>query len=311
MHRLPISVAAAALAVAAAVPATQAQDSVKPRPDCNGVAYVDEVGDATTPTPGLALGSQGPAPQLDIVQSFLTTKEGITRANLVIDDLTKEIAGAGSSNEYYAYFTDDAGTVRYVNAIVLGDGSVTYEQGTQDGNLNTTAGATEGQMFEGKNGVVSIVIPDSIGAVGSNLKALSTSTVLGYDAVAVRSLPQSDAAPDNDADAKNFVAQACTAPPAPAPAVRTSLPVVPVGSMSARKLSLKLRAGSPVTKLVANVKRGKKVVASGKLSKLSGTKTLNLTRKSSLKKGSYRLELSGVDASGAKLKAAYRLKVTK
>ena len=75
-----------------------------------------------------------------------------------------------------------------------------------------------------------------------------------------------------------------------------------------KTLSLKLKSSEAITKIGAQLLKGKKVVGTGKLASLNGTGTLKLKLKSKLKKGSYTLNLVGNRASGERATAAFKLK---
>jgi hypothetical protein len=71
---------------------------------------------------------------------------------------------------------------------------------------------------------------------------------------------------------------------------------------------VKLKSTEAITKLGAQLLKGKKVVGTGKLASLNGTGTLKLKLRSKLKKGSYVLNLVGNRASGERATAAFKLK---
>jgi hypothetical protein len=66
-----------------------------------------------------------------------------------------------------------------------------------------------------------------------------------------------------------------------------------------KTLVLKLSSSEPVTKLAAQLRKGTKVIAKGKLARISGNGKLKLKLKSKLGKGKYVLDLAGSDARGA------------
>ena len=106
--------------------------------------------------------------------------------------------------------------------------------------------------------------------------------------------------------------------PAPAPATQEQgsgpLPVKVLTKKAKRlkkgkTLVIKLSAGEPVTKLAAQLRKGSKVLAKGKLAKLSGNGRLKLKLSRRLGKGKYVLDLAGTDSRGAHRMTSAKLTV--
>ena len=113
-----------------------------------------------------------------------------------------------------------------------------------------------------------------------------------------------------------------TPPPAPAPApkpgaqsqVSGPLPVKVLTKRAKRlkkgkRLKIQLSSSEPITKLAAQLRKGSKVVAKGKLARLSGKGTLKLKLTTKLGKGKYVLDIAGSDARGAHRLTQARLTV--
>jgi hypothetical protein len=321
--RLILACAGALAALGVMSAGSVAQDDVPTRaPDCNGIAMTDARDDATAPLPLVGGVSGDSAPQLDLVNAFVTYDGAIARVTMTIADLTKAIAGSGSSNEYYFHFATSDGVLHFVSAVVLADGSITYEHGTEDQNILTSDGATEGEFRAGKDGAVTIVIPEKFVSEGAKLGTAYASTVLGYDLVAVRSLPEADRAPDADSPAVTL--KVCPAAPVPAgtpptPPIAAAGGPLPVKASplqasaraAKRGIRLTLTASEPLTKVTATLKRSGRTVARGTLATLSGKHALTLKRTAKVAAGQYRLEVTGTDAQGRKRSAAFRVRVTR
>lgn len=328
--RLSLLLALAALAVPA--PSAFAQEpAVKPVPDCNGINVTDPSGDQGEPTPlidaTVLTGASGPA-NLDIVQGFFTYANDEVRANIQVADLSKTVPGNASTVEYYYRWLDASGVTRFVSAQIARDGSVVYEHGTQEGNLLTGEGTAAGDIFEGPNGVVSIVIPGSRAGEGSKLDGAWASAILGYDFVAVRSLPSADEAPDSSGARKAQTILKC-APPAPVaggggkptvgdpPAAapkELTLRVSP-GKVSAKKakkaITFTLTSNQELTKVSLKLAKGSKTAGTGSAKKVEGKGKVKLKLKGKLKPGTYKLTVKGVGADGSRHTVTFRVKVTK
>jgi hypothetical protein len=210
------------------------------------------------------------------------------------------------------------------------------------------AGDTTGKAYEGADGVISIVVPaDRGGAAGNKLTKVYGETRVGRTVPNAAHTPSRglsntlDSVPDDGVDKGGTITQTpcstagTTGPTGPtgpsetptpgsgtgpgsgsgAPTSERPLPVkVVAGKLRAtkikRKLKLKLRSTEKVTSLGARLRKGTKVVGTGKLAQVNGKATLKLKVKK-LKKGTYVLDLVGTDAAGARRFVSYKLKVRK
>jgi hypothetical protein len=330
-HRTPLALAAALAAVTVVVGPAAAIDDKKPEVSCYGNFFTDKAGDAKSngPASAQANGNQD-TPNLDLLSAFWKYDkdkgEEATTINIVVKNLNTDIPPGATSIAWMMRYGGSDGTEHWVRAATDFSGVVTYTYGnlTDAGatSFSTRQGDTPGAFFEGENGVVQLVIPtaNGDGKPGFTIKA---ATVYGYEANSP--IPQAAPTPikggflyeDDTAPGKGgyTVGSACpaAAPAGPLPVTGPSgvkpiqsaekpLPVklLTKKAKAGKKLSLKLRSSEPLTQLAAQVVKGRTVVAKGKLAKLDGNATMKLKVSKKLKKGSYRVDLVGSDASGAR-----------
>jgi hypothetical protein len=303
-----------------------AQTGATPTPDCSGVIITDPAGDQGIPQgdPGVVL-----LPGTDNVDlrgvffRYDTDSDAKTpvTANIQVTNLSKDLPLGASALSWYVEWTV-ADTVYYVKADMDDAGAVVYDYGVDDPTTGlTSSGATTGKFFEGENGVVQIRVPQSgakatDGNVLKTAEAHTSATIPGL-------LVFEDSAPESGT-AKSYTVGQCpgesTAPPAtgttPPASASTTLPIKLITSSAkaaknkkSKSLSLKLQSTEEVTGIKGTLKKGSTSYGSGKLSSLSGKGTLKLKLKKKLKKGSYKLKLSGTVAGGAR-SASYKFKVS-
>lgn len=100
--------------------------------------------------------------------------------------------------------------------------------------------------------------------------------------------------------------------PAPAPApTGATLQLKTRSAKAGKKVKLAISSSGPVSNVVAQIRKGSKVVAAGKLAKLSGSAKVTVKAKKALKAGGYTVVLRGTDASGAKVGSTTKLKLKK
>ena len=325
-HRLAIAFAALLLAVAVALPAS-AQDA-KPEPTC-GVSFDDPAGD-NNENPQDADSADS---HLDILAGWFNYDaaqgdKGVT-ANLRVTDLSQRVPD-GATGVVWNFVFDVGDTSRFVRTLIDFSGGPYYEYGSVDTSTPLARyqyeGTTEGKMFEGKDGVISVVVPPAAGATaGAKLSApfanasASRQAVPGTVPSPTRGLSTPvDTAPDDGTFGSGgtaYTIASCTAPLAPsAPGTgvkptrseSTGKQTLPVRILTKRSkalakgktLAIKLRASQPVTKLAAQLRRGRAVYGKGKLAKLSGSGSLKLKLSRKLAKGKYVLDLAGNDSKG-------------
>lgn len=331
--KLMRTAAAAAIVALAAASTAGAVDETKPEVSCYGNAFTDKAGDNVRAHPAFA-GEPG-TDNLDLLSGFFkydTAKKEQT-VNIRVKDLTKQVPQGSTSTQWQAEWVGSKGVLTWVRAVTDFSGLVTFDWGGQQPTPATTfnvrQGATTGKLFEGKDGIVQIVIPADVEPAGTTLKSI---VVHAYEPV--QALPGAAPTPikggqlyeqDNAAVRGTFTVGApCPAAPAPAPAPQDApkptqppqandggpLPVK-VLTRSAKRgktLKLKLRSSEAITQVAAQIKKGKKVFGSGSLKQLEGTQTMKLKVKG-LKKGSYVVDVAGTDSKGARRFTSARLKV--
>jgi hypothetical protein len=178
------------LALAAAVTAvgvgTAAGADPAPVP-CTALAYKDVKGDPAN----LAAVPEVDNAAVDAINAFVRHDPAkgadATTYNLVVDNLTLAIPGGYTTRTWSLYYDVD-GTTRFVRAIADFTGAVVYEYGNFTplddpsplAGLTLYEGNTKGTMFEGPNGVVSIVVPPEVGGgAGKAWTAMYASTGQG------------------------------------------------------------------------------------------------------------------------------------
>lgn len=107
----------------------------------------------------------------------------------------------------------------------------------------------------------------------------------------------------------SIVGSAPAAPkPAAALAVRSSTRII---DASRRPVAVKLASTERVTELAGRLRRAGKTYASGRLAKLDGRGTMRLKVKRRLAPGTYRMDLSGMSASGQRASRTLTMRVTR
>lgn len=76
-----------------------------------------------------------------------------------------------------------------------------------------------------------------------------------------------------------------------------------------RRLPVTIKASAPVTRIVATLRRGRKVVAKGSLARLNGRAVLRLKLKGRPKRGRHTLRVTAVDASGRTVAKSISVKI--
>ena len=348
IRRIPTIGVLAFAAAAVAVGGAGAQDPA-PQPGCTGIQFEDPAGDAVASPQGLGIPGAKAPDSYDVTGGFFRVDDGKTTANLRIANLDATNAPGADGARYYVFFT--MGDVdNWVRATRTGD-EVVYEFGRSDGTSLVTDGNTTGKMFNGKDGIVQIVVPAALKATGKTL------TNTGGESRAISAeagtLYWTDIAPDDANTGKPFTVAPCAdagggTPPAPTDPGQTTPPPssppppskqpesnqpgtpppttagpaaldvrVSAGKQSARKIgkrkrmTLKVSSSKGVTGLVATLKRGAKTAGSGKLAKVGGSAKLTIKVKRKLKPGSYTLSLSGTNADGQRAAGVVNLRIRK
>ena len=323
-------------AVVVAGPAS-AVDDAKPAYTC-GMYLKDSDKDAAEPN---AAGDPH-HDNMEIVGAFFKHEPAkaaeATTVNVIIKDLTTDLPEGNTAINWSVEWTVND-KIQFVRAVADYSGSTAFEYGeftaTGTPGLSGTyryVGPTQGKLFEGPLGVVQLVIPADIGGkIGTQIKGITIKANTGKSAVPVAApTPSRGVAYTNDDIASSgWTVAECVAGAAPGPVVEvppgpsgpaasgtsgpTALPVflrtTKVAAKKAKKqLKLSLSSTEPVTKLVAQLRKGSKMLAKGKLAKLSGKGTLKLKVKK-LKKGRYLLDMTGRDASGASRSTTAKLTI--
>lgn len=306
MRRLPLVLAAAGLAAAAAVPATA--QSGKPAPSC-GHQLPDKAGDVQQAN-------------MDFTGGFFQRTD-VTTINLVVKNLDKTIPEGNTFVSWNLYWTGGDDVNRFVRAVTDFSGVVSYEFGTvEDGGSVTVSragGIMPGAMFEGPDGVVQLEIPENFdGKAGSVLKGPNAITYTGAPGAAAAPTPTRGPLTQLDTSTgKNYtIGQPCSTAPTPPPTVpgpppsspptaaapadqKLPVKVLTRRAKAGKRVAVKLRSSEPLTKLSAQLVRGRKAVGKGSLARLSGKGTLKLKLRGA-KRGSYRLDLAGTDSKGVR-----------
>jgi hypothetical protein len=293
-----------------------------------------------SPTDGTDVASDAANPDMaeaEIEGAFINA--AAPNVNLTIADLTGSVPPPALSITYNANYGVTGDLLTFVRAYLDFTGSVAYEYGHQEALPNTTRyvydGTTTGAMFPGQHGVVQIAIPPEAGGKpGTTLKGVTAETQVGRSTVvpgAVTQSPTRGLSYSHDtAGLGNVLMGPCagagTAPtgtstppastaPAPAPSQPAGPLPVKLASKSIKKakkgktVKVKLKASEPLTSVGVRIAKGSKAYGSGKLAKLSATKTVKVKLTSALKKGTYAFDVAGTDAKGARRVGSLKLKV--
>lgn len=324
-HRRPLLVAAAA---AVACVATAWAQEPPPAPGCQGVATGDPRGDQRT--------TFGEAPDtLDLTGAFFRTDKTtsgrlLTTANIQVARVDPS-APAGVRTASWIMHWRDGDVLRYAGATVTGADEPVFDYGRVDGSSYVSEGGTSGRFVTGENGVIQIVLPEVISAPGQRLEAPYAASHVVSDVAGAPVAEEADLAPDDaQAGGRTFVVAECS-PHGDAPVPEPGPPVagprggslehapprltVVTKSADARyvrrrgRIFLRLRSTGPVTKLQGLLERHRRPFGSGRLKAMHGKGTLivRLTRR--VRRGRYRLLLSGRDAERAPVTARARIRL--
>ena len=305
-YGLAVAAAAAALAALPTAPAgAQSQRPAKPAPGCGGLAFRDPTGDAISDYTGLGVRAKGPA-SADITGGFFRWDGRRVTANIQIADLEPAHGGIGGQTAAdglmetdYTLFYTFGGKTRTVTAARSGR-AFAFHFGTYDdqSGVLTTNGDTTGRAFEGKDGVVQIDVPPSVGGAADRL--LSDPYAKVSDRFAMLVSPD-DTAPDRGRGANYFVG-GCVDREAVTPlAARLPLraPVV-IGSASAanarHRLVFNVRSTRTITDLRLVLRRADgrgNAFAAGTVQRLRGTRTVVLRVLRQLRPATYLLVARG------------------
>lgn len=279
-----------------------------------------------------------------------------TTLNIVTKELKAQVPSGWTTIAWFGnyQFKD---TTYFLRAILDFTGATTFEYGQFHPNpaglvltgASVYGGKTAGALHEGKDGIVSIVVPQEIGgATGSSLSSIYAQSGQG------RTLPTAfpgysrgltqilDTAPDSGAEAniKYTAAPCAVAPPAGGPVVDPGVPAPPsvdpsdpgtgtpdrsaeggpavlpvrlaassVKAPKGKALALKLKSSENLSGIAARLRKGSKAVGTGSLAKLPSSGTLKLKLSRKLKKGSYALDLVGNLANGQRGAVTLKLKL--
>ena len=308
---------AAAFAATAwlATPA-RALDDAKPTPTCAGVNFTDPAGDAAIDPVGIGLGALPATDNMDITGGFFkydTDSSGSATftANIEVANLTKDVPTGATGVSWY-YFWNSGGAQYFVTAQVDATGAESYTYG-HTAQILMTDGDARGKMFPGAKGVIQIAVPQGATQAqdGKRLSSPYASSRATFNLVAVEYIPTADDGPDGQVGKTYTVAQCAGGATTAAGALPITLGTSAAKASKAKKgksLSFKLTSTEAVTGLKGTLKKGKTSYGSGKLATLDGKGTLKVKLKKSLKKGTYKLNLSGSTAAGAG-KATFSVKV--
>ncbi len=317
--------------------------AAKPAP-CGPLAVEDAAGDQQLHVPQIGVPTgQDAAPLTDFTGFFLRADGSKVTGNLVIADLSKQVPEPASAIRWTLYYTvgDKA---YYARTILYADGEISYLYGEDTGATLTQLGTMKGEFHEGKDGVISFVIPPAAGGkAGTQMTAANAIAAYQTDSGQGSS---ADFMPDGDDTFDATVPNCGTAPapapvepgpgPAPAPAPAPVQPSQPGPAPSSptpgatqadfrvgvkpnalraakvkkgKAITFTLTSGETLTGVTATLTKGKKTVGSGKLARMAGTGKLKLKPKAKLKKGSYTLIVTAKRADGSTGTVAVPVKV--
>jgi hypothetical protein len=314
---VPALALAAAFALTAWITApASALDDAKPTPTCAGVNFTDPTGDAAIDPVGVGLGALPAPDNMDITGGFFkydadASGSAALTANIEVANLTKEVPTGATGATWY-YFWNSGGQQYFVTATVDATGAETYEYGHTE-QILTTDGDTRGKLFPGAKGIIQIAVPQGATGAGDGkrLTAPYASSRAEFNLVAVAYVPTADDGPDGQVGKTYTVAQCGGGVTTATGALPVTLRTSSAKASKAKKgksLSFKLASTELVTDVKGTLKKGKSSYGSGKLATLDGTGTLKIKLKKTLKKGTYKLNLTGTTTAGSG-KATFSVKV--
>jgi hypothetical protein len=284
--------------------------------------------------------SQAGSPSSDLTAGWISydAAGGKATANIRVAELTLgEVDAPYNGISWEFAFTAGKGA-RYVRAFQDIAGITKFSWGepraiTDDQTAPRAGGPTTGKLFPGKDGVIQIDVPlkDMGIAAGTALKGLALEVrqwVTMPASAPTLPVPFYSPAPIYDtATGKGMELSPCAAAPAPvaplagAPAppaatsaspatlgVKATVPKITAKKLNrARKLTVSL--SGTASKLVVTLRKGGKVVGSGRLASLKGSGRLTLKLRGKLKQGAYTLELAGDNAEGRAATGRYAVRI--
>lgn len=200
-----------AFAALAAATTAGAQEERPAPSSCAGLAFEDAAGDQKVSVGLATVGGQQippPSPQkakdnMDLRAGFFTyDSDGRLTANMQVTELTKELESGANGASWYFYF-DVGGATRFVRASVDDAGTVDYAYGTlgavdSENPGNNDDGPTSGRFIEGKDGIISIVVPvTDMALAGETLGSPNAQAKLAFQTPAGGAVPTADTGPDN------------------------------------------------------------------------------------------------------------------
>jgi hypothetical protein len=314
-----VLVAATAMSTPFIAASALALDDTKPTPTCAGVDFTDPTGDAAidvSPLTGVGLPLLPATSNMDITGGFFkydpdASGSASPTANIEVANLDKSVPTGATGVDWYYFWT--VGSQQYfVTAAVDAGGAESYTYGHTD-QILMTDGDTRGKMFPGEKGIIQVAVPQAATGAKDGAKLLSpyASSRAAFDLVAVSYIPTADDAPDSQAGRSYTVAQCAGSASGVAGALPITLKTSSAKAAKAKKgksISFKLTSAEQVTDIKGTLKKGKSSYGSGKLAILAGNGTLKVKLKKSLKKGTYKLNLTGSTAAGSG-KATFSVKV--
>ena len=213
--------------------------------------------------------------------------------NIQVTNLDKTIPLGGTTASWYAEWTYQD-VVYYVKASVDTAGTETYTGGTDDPNtgLSEVLG-TSGKFYPGPNGIVQIFVPQAGTKANDGNRLTETVAHASVDVPGL--LLFADNAPNSGSGKTYTVAQCPGTGPKPG-LLAVKLLTSSVKASKAKKgksLSFRLSTQDNVSDVKATLKKGSKSYGSGSLEVLDVAGTLKVKLKKSLKKGTYKLTLTG------------------
>ena len=111
---------------------------------------------------------------------------------------------------------------------------------------------------------------------------------------------------------KDAAPVAATPAPAAAPAPAATAPVtlaLKAAKPKGKSLRVTIKASAPVTRVAATLRRGKKTVGKGSLTRVDGTSVLKIKLRGKPKRGRYTLKVTAVDGAGKPVTKSISVKI--
>lgn len=321
-----------AACVALAAPARGAEPP--PTADC-GVTATDRAGDNVNQTT-----NQQGTPNTDVKEVFFryAVKDGkpALTANIRVAELDTTVQAPYTAHWYQLEFTVNK-KPKLLAAVIDAAGLVSFYYGhpreiTDTDPSPSYEGDTTGRLYEGPDGVIEIDMPiEAMELAGGAISGLTfevrqavgrTSVTIPAPIIFVAPIVDDGSgkgafpvAPCAKPDVPTTAAPVVPAPVAPvtetakaAPELRVTAPRVKA-LRKGRSFAVALQSTAPLSAVTAQLRKGRTVLAQGKLARLASKGSVRLKARRAVRKGTYQLLVTAKAADGTALSRAVAVRV--